>query len=121
MKASQTLALRLSELRVAINDFDTDTGDTAELDKLTAEYRQKESEYRQAVISEDSESAISRNEGDGEGAEMRRMKRDADFGNYLAASAGRRAVDGLELELNQALGSESSAFPWTCWTKGGRH
>ena len=109
MKPSQRIALRLSELRIAINDRPED-GSAEDLDKLTTEYRLQESEYRAAVISED-DSGASRNANDGEGAEMRRIRGEASLSNYVAASVGRRGVTGAEAELNQALGMVATDFP----------
>ena len=110
MTDSQRIALRLSEIRQALNEWPED-GDAAELDKLTAEYRQKESEYRAALVKEDTDSGPTRNSNDGEGAELRRMFDAASFGNYLAAAAGRRGAEGRERELNEALGIAETGFP----------
>ena len=39
MKESVRVALRLSELRQQINDFDQEAGETSALDAMTSEYR----------------------------------------------------------------------------------
>ena len=111
MTDSQRLALLLSELRVKINDFDHDAGDTADLDKMTSEYRKSESEYRAAVIAEDADTGPARNSHDGEGAELRRLRDAADFGNYLLAAAARRGVVGAEADYNAARGLSENGFP----------
>ena len=104
-------ALKLSELRQSINDFDQATGAAEDLDKLTAEYRQAETEYRAAVVVEDVDQGPARNGQDGEAAELRRLKDSAQFGMYIAASAARRGVTGAEAELNAALGIPELGFP----------
>ena len=110
MTDSQRIALRLSEIRQTLNEWDHDNGDAAELDKLTAEYRQQETEYRAALVQED-DTGPTRNSEDGEGAELRRLRHDANFGQYIAASAARRGVTGVEAELNAALGIGELGFP----------
>ena len=111
MKDSVRISLKLSELRQSINDFTDETGAAEDLDKLTAEYRQAETEYRAAVVVEDVDEGPARNGQDGEAAEMRRLKDSAKFGMYIAASAARRGVTGAEAELNAALGIPELGFP----------
>ena len=111
MKNSVRISLKLSELRQSINDFNQDTGAAEDLDKLTAEYRQTETEYRAAVVVEDVDQGPARNHQDGEAAELRRLKDSAQFGMYIAASAARRGVTGAEAELNAALDIPELSFP----------
>ena len=111
MKDSVRISLKLSELRQSINDFDQETGAAEDLDKLTSEYRQAETEYRAAVVVEDVDQGPARNGQDGEAAELRRLKDSAKFGMYIAASAARRGVTGAEAELNAALGIPELGFP----------
>ena len=111
MKNSVRISLKLSELRQSINDFDQETGAAEDLDQLTAEYRQAETEYRAAVVVEDVDQGPARNGQDGEAAELRRLRDSAKFGMYIAASAARRGVTGAEAELNAALGIPELGFP----------
>ena len=110
MRESVRLAIQLSELRESLNGFPED-GESEKRDALVADYTKAESEFRAALVKEDSDSGPARNSADGEGAELRRMKRDANFGQYVAAAAGRRGVQGIENELNQALGIGELSFP----------
>ena len=64
MKDSVRISLKLSGLRQSINDFD-DTGAAEDLDKLTTEYRQAETEYRAALVVEDVDQGPARNGQDG--------------------------------------------------------
>ena len=111
MKKSVETALKLSELRGQINDLPEDVTTEAR-DLLTNQYRVLESEYRAALVSED-DSGADRLDTSGEGAEIRRMRTAASFGQYIAASAGRRAVTGVENELNAALNVPELGFPLT--------
>ena len=110
MKKSMSVALRLSELRSAINDFPED-GNTEDRDKLTTEYRQQESEYRAAVIAEDSDAGPTRNENDGESSEMRRMLQGFSVGNVVAAVSKQEMTEGRESELQKHLGIGSHSIP----------
>ena len=114
MTNSQKLAVRLSELRQALNrlsalDAPTDE-ERQEMKAKSAEYPAVEERHRAAIIAESAE-AEAREAGaegaegreTGEGAELRRLQRDARLSRYMLAAAGGVAVDGAESELLDAL------------------
>ena len=124
MTEYQKLQLRLSEIRQRLNEIQGTDGDLSddvrgEVDRLTTEYRDKETRARAALVSEQAAEDSTETEttgGDGEGAELARMRREVRFARYVAAAAGGRAPDGVERELAQAVGVESRAggvvVPW---------
>ena len=111
----QRLAVRLSEIRQKLNELsalDEPTDEQrAEMGKLTTENPTIEERHRAAIVAE-SEHAEQRAAGDetggagretGEGAELRRLQRDARLSRYLLAAAAGTAIDGAEGELLDAL------------------
>ena len=114
MTNAQKLAVRLSEIRQALNtlsalDAPTDE-QRAEMGRLTAEYPTVEERHRAAIVGESAE-AEAREAGaegadgreTGEGAELRKLQGKARLGRYLLAAAGGVPVDGAEGELLDAL------------------
>lgn len=124
MTEYQTLQLRLSEIRQRLNELsaiETELNDEqrAEVDRLTTEFRDKETRARAALVSEQATEDGTETEtdtGDGESAEFGRLVREVRFGRYVAAAVAGRAPDGVERELQQAVGVESRAggvvIPW---------
>ena len=115
MTNAQKLTLRLSEIRQRLNELSgidelTDEQRT-EMNRLTNEYPAVEERHRAAVVAE-SEAAEQRQAGEetggagretGEGAELRKLQRDARLSRYLLAAAGGVPVEGAESELLDAL------------------
>ena len=112
MIPSTKLQLKLSQLREAINDFPED-GDAEDRDKLTLEYRDVDSQWRAAVVTEESEATAEVVETDSpEDREYRELRSSVDFGRYVAAAMGGHGVtNGPELELNQHLKIADGYFP----------
>lgn len=127
MTRSQTLAVRLSEIRQRLNEIAGFEGDTltdeirAESDRLTAEYRDKETQHRAAIVAEGEEEgrdAGSFGNGDGEPAEVRALMGRIRLSDYLAPAAAGTGLAGAPIELAAALeaptagGSGGVAIPW---------
>ena len=110
MKASTTIALRLSEIRERLNTWPED-GKAEDEAALRAESTAKEVEYRAAIHQEEADAGTTRNHQDGESAELRRLRKEASLSNYVLASMARRGVTGAEAELNAALGMGELDFP----------
>ena len=115
MTNSQRLAVRLSEIRVRLNEISGMEGDAytaeirAENDKLQTEYRDAEGKYRAAVIAEGE--AEARAATDGEGAELRAMLEGASLGAWFQAVIEGRALEGREAELGQHFKLPANSFP----------
>ncbi len=106
MLKSQRLQLRMSELRQKINEF-PDDGDDSERDALTSEYASLESQYRAALITEQTENdadpdAPTGGNLDPQQREIARLLDWVGVGDYLDAAAAGRAVDGAARELRAA-------------------
>ena len=108
MLESQSLQLRMSEVRERINNFgnDDDTEYRAEeMDALTLEYRQLESRYRAALIKESEEiEQTPTPELDGEGRESRALELDIETRAYISALLTDGGLEGREKEYNDSLG-----------------
>ena len=87
MTNSQRLAVRLSEIRQRLNEIAGLKGDAftdeirQESDKLQADFRDKETQYRAAVIAEGETER--RAAADGEGAELRAHAGGCEPGRFL--------------------------------------
>ena len=134
MTKSQQLALRRSEIRQRLNEIAGLEGDAltdeirAESDRLTAEFRDVETQWRAATVAEGEEAEERRAEfdaggnGDGENAEVRALLGTVDrpgratLAGYLAHAMAGTALDGPESELNDALEVRAAgggvAVPW---------
>ena len=110
MLKSQTLQLRMSELRQKINEFPEDGAD-ADRDALTGEYSTLESQYRAALITEaadDDPDAGAHGGGDAQTREIGRLLDRVGVGDYLDAAVAGRAVEGAARELRCAtLGDDA--------------
>ena len=127
MLTSQRIAVRLSEIRQRLNeiaglDDDAMTDEVrAEADKLTAEYRTKETQHRAAIVAEGEEQRAAEGEhgnGDGEPAEVRALLDRVTLFDYLRPAAGGVGLAGAPVELAAALRvpavgtSGGVAIPW---------
>ena len=102
MTRSQTLAIRLSQIRQRLNEIAGLEGDDftdesrTEADKLTAEFRNPEIQHRSAIIAEGEEKARAAGafgSGDGEPAEVRALMDRITIGDYLGpAPAGANEI-----------------------------
>ena len=112
MTNSQRIQLKMSEVRQAINGFDTDNGVTAELDKLTAEHQRLESQYRAAMITESTEdTAHHSTEDTAEGREIGRLLTRASILDFVGEAVSGATLDGASKELREAvLGSDIGGF-----------
>lgn len=120
MTTAQKLAIRLSEIRQRLNEIAGLDGDgmtdevRAEADRLTAEYRAKETQHRAAIVAEGEEQRQAEGafgNGDGETAEVRALRGRVRVSEYVAAAVEQRMADGAEAELNAALGLRGNGFP----------
>lgn len=121
MTNSQRLAVRLSEIRQRLNEIAGLEGEafTAEIrqesDKLQSEFRDKETQYRAAVIAEgEAEQRALETEPDAELRERQALRARASVGRFLGAALSGREVDGAEAELRSAAGIESG-IPIELW------
>ena len=107
MTNSQKLSVRLSEIRQRLNELAgvealTDE-QRQESDKLQAEYRDKETQYRAAIVGEgEAEKRALETEPDAEMRERLELRSKAQLSSYLQAALSGRRVDGAEKELQEA-------------------
>ena len=118
MTRKQKLELELSELRQSINDLLAIESDKlteeqrAELDTKTTRIQLAEVEFRAAVVADPGpEITESRAEGTAEDRELRELRATVGLSRYIEAASEKRAVDGAELEFNQALKIGAHKFP----------
>ena len=118
MLKSQEISLKLSEKRQRLNElnFKDDKSETElnELDSLTKAVQGHEIEFRAALTAEDAALNDAKDlfGDDGEAAEIRQLRGRATLHNYVLSALERRAPDGIESELNAALGiTQSNRFP----------
>ena len=125
MTTSQTLSIRLSEVRQRLNELSSKEsladGEAAELDTLRGELAEKETQFRAALTvegEEESRSAGLFGDGDGEAAETRALLRDTHLTDYMTTAAAGLGLTGRASELNAALGVSISGagggvnIPW---------
>ena len=118
MKTSQTLSIRLSEIRQTINELNAKEtlgeGEQTKLDELTIEFSEKETKYRAALTVEGEEEARAQGLFEGEtseGREYRELRSRVGLCEYVEAASEKRAVSGAEAEFNQALKIGPHKFP----------
>lgn len=128
MTKSKQLQIRLSEIQqrlAELSGIDEPTDEQrSEMNALTAEYQAKQTEYRAAVVAEETELEARRAEfenGDGETAERRALRSRANVGRFFEAAVRGRVVDGAEAELAQAAGVEDRGIPLELWNAEPRH
>ena len=127
MTNAQRLALRLSEIRQRLNEIAGLEGDALteevrnEADSLTAEYRDKETQHRAAIVAEGEEQRAAEGEhgnGDGEPAEVRALLGRVNLADYLTPAKAGIGLSGAPVELAAALklphvgASGGIAIPW---------
>ena len=112
MTNSQRLALRLSEIRQRLNTIAQLRGDELtdevrqESETLRTEYQDTETQYRNAVIGEDTEVTISdRDSTDSESVELRQLRMRVEVSNYFRHAVHGTKLDGVEGEFNSAVDS----------------
>ena len=112
MLESQKWELKKVELRAAIAAF-PDDGNSDDLQKLNAEYRDADTRYASAIIVESADAAAARAAGDlnAEQREVDAIAPNLNFRRYVAAAAELRSVDGAEAEWNAAHGMSGRQFP----------
>ena len=115
MTNSQRLSVRLSEIRVRLNEVAGLEGDAftddirQESEKLQTEFADSEARYRSAVIAEGSaEKAL---DGDAETRELQRLTERANVGDILSATFEKRQTSGESAELQQHFGIGSHQIP----------
>ena len=120
MTNSQRLAVRLSEIRQRLNAIGGLAGDAftdeirQESDRLQTEFRDKETQYRSALIAEgETERRALENAPDAEMRERLELRGRASLSRYLAAALQGRQVDGPEAELREAAGVDG--IPMELW------
>ena len=103
MKASQRVALEMSEKREKLNALlavDELTEDQrAELGTLTTRLQELEIEARAAILAEGETTVTKTTVTDGESDELRSLIGRANVGNIFEAALEHRATDGVEAEL----------------------
>ena len=116
MTALQKLQLRQSEIRQRLNGLgaseELTEDESQEIDKLTTEYQDGESRARALMVAEDSDpEPVADSPPDSEERELEALEARAQITTYMLAALEMRAVDGAELELNQALGIAPNQVP----------
>ena len=123
MLRSQEIMLRMSEISTRLDEIQAVDETTpelrAEMDTLTTEYRDAQTNYRAAVVKEDQEreELQTRNANGGgwdwsqETREFVALQERAQTSRYITAALNGSPIAGAELELNQALGIPGSALP----------
>ena len=127
MTTSQTLGIRISEIRQEINELSAKEtlaeGEAAKLDELRAEFSEKETQRRAAQTVEGEEQSAAQGlfddgDGDGEGAETRALLSNTTLSDYLSVASAGLGLTGRASELNAALQVPISgtnggvAVPW---------
>ena len=84
-----------------------------ESDRLQTEFRDKETQYRSALIAEgEAETRALESEPDAEMRERRELRGRVQVADHVSAAMESRGLDGAALEFNQALGLRATgAFP----------
>ena len=120
MTNSQRLAVRLSEIRQRLNEIAGLAGEAftdeirQESDRLQVEFRDKETQYRSALIGEgETERRALQTEPDAELRARLELRGRASLGRYLAAALRGRQPDGAEAELREAAGVDG--IPLELW------
>ena len=108
-------ALRLSEIRESLNDLNAVTeptdAQTTEERALVAELKTCEVEYRDALTAEGDARTEPTVEVDAAEVEYRSLLVRGNVGNILAAFVEHRAVDGVEVEVQQHRGLNQNQIP----------
>lgn len=116
MTQRQRIELRRSEIRsrLAVIAALTAAAVTEEIsterDGLLQELERSEPQLRAAIAAESADESA-RNADDGQGAELRSMLERGNVGKIVQAAVDRRAVSGVEAELQQHFGVAENAIP----------
>ena len=115
MKASQRVALEMSEKReklnglLAVDELTEDQRDA--LGKLTSRLQELEAEARAAIMAEGETTVTKTTVTDGESDELRSLIDRANIGNIFEAALEHRATDGVEAELQTHYRLPANAIP----------
>ena len=127
MTTAQRLAIRISEIRQKLNELsgrdELTEAEQGEMRSLTTEFPQVEERWRAATVAEGDEEAAARGDdpdaaGDGEAAEVRKLRESVKITDYLNPAAGGVGLSGAAAEFNAALelpavgNSGGVAIPW---------
>ena len=112
MTTAQKIAIRLSEIRQALNELSGKDGELTEAEEkdlrsLSTEYPKLEARHRAAMISESTEEAAALDgdgDGDGEDREHRELRSRSRLARFVAAAMDGVPVQGAEAELSAAAG-----------------
>ena len=123
MTNSQRLTVRSSEMRARLNELsgmdELSEDARSELDTLTNEYKDVESQLRAAVIAEDqAETRALAETPDAELRERQELRSKASLTNYLLARMKGLMPSGAEAELSAAAGTSDGAIPIELWDTG---
>ena len=104
----QKLELRRSEIRSRLGELmaveNRNEDEAAEMDKLTKEFQEKESEYRAALVLETEKAEKKETENTSEAREIRELRGKAPLQDYIMSAVEKRSLGGPLAELNDALG-----------------
>ena len=120
MTNAQRLAVKLSEIRSRLNELsglDTLTDEhRSELDAKQSEFKDAESQYRAALLSEtEDEKRAALEEPDSEMRERVELRGRSSVANYLTSAMSGRLPGGAEAELNAAAGIAAGQIPMELW------
>ena len=115
MKASQKIALEMSEKREKLNALlavdELSEDQRAELGTLTTRMQHLEVEARAAILAEDEITVTRSDVVDGEARELRSLVDRANVGNIFDAVLEHRATDGVEAELQTHYRLSANSIP----------
>ena len=115
MKASQKIALEMSERREKLNALlavdELSDAQRTEMGSLTTRMQELETEARAAIMAEDVPVITTTTVQDGEDRELRSLIDRANVGNIFEAALEHRATTGAEAELQTHYRLSSNAIP----------
>ena len=120
MTNSQRLQIKSSELRARLNELsaleELDDETRSQLDIVSAEYQDTETQLRAALLSEgEAETRALTSAPDAELRERRELRGRARVSNYLLSAMKGTRVDGAEAELAAAAGAGANYIPMELW------
>ena len=120
MTNSQRLAVKLSEIRERLNTLsgiETLTDENrSELDAKQTAFKDAETQYRAAVLSEtEDEKRAALEAPDSEQRERVELRERSSLANYLTSAMSGRLPAGAEAELNAAAGIAAGQIPMELW------
>ena len=115
MKASQRIALQMSERREKLNallgEDDLSDEQRAEMGELTTRLQELEVEARAAILAEGEPTVTRTVVDDSEGRELRSLIGRANVGNIFEAALEHRATDGAEAEVQGYFKLAANSIP----------